>query len=104
MSSFVQSTNAGVNLVVSDEGERIPLYRDMKIGFDDIGGAQVWVERRNGHITCAAALPESKEPVLWRFDVCDHNVRTTHAPTPITDARSLQSLITDCRIGLNGKL
>ena len=104
MNSFVESTTAGFSITVSDRGEKIPLDRDRRVGFDDLGGAQVWVERRNGHITCAAALPESMEPVLWRFDVSNRHVHTTCSPIPVRNVKSLERLITDCRIGLNGKL
>lgn len=104
MNSFVQSTDHGVSIIVSDHSERIPLNRDMKVGFDDVGGARVWVERRNGLVTCSASLPESTEPVFWRFDVSDDRVHTTHAPVPIRNANSLEKEITYCRTALNGKL
>ncbi|MBN8549423.1 MAG: hypothetical protein J0M12_08925 [Deltaproteobacteria bacterium] len=104
MNSFVESTADGLSITVNEGGQKIPFDRDMRIGFDDVAGAQVWLERRNGHITCAAALPESREPVLWRFDVCKDRVQATIAPTPIKNAKSIEKLISDCRIGLNGKL
>ena len=104
MSSFVQSTTTGVSIRVNDHGETIPLDRDMKVGFDNIGGAQVWVERRNGRVTCAAALPESTEPVLWGFDVSNDRVHATHSPVPTRNANSLEREITYCRTAFNGKL
>lgn len=104
MSSFVQSTTTGVSIMISDQGHRIPLDYDMKVGFDDIAGAQVWVERRDGLVTCAAALPESREPVLWRFDISNERVHATHSPIPIRNAHSLEREIGHCRTMFNGKL
>lgn len=103
MSSFVESTQEGLSLVIDNEGSRIPLQDEMRINFPDLGGAAVCVEHRNGQLTCSARTPESKEPLLWKFDTSGTKVRRTLSPVPIQQGSTLQSSIEECRISLNGK-
>lgn len=104
MSSFVHSTAEGFSVTVNECGRRVALDHDMQIELNDVGGADVYVERQDGRLTCAAKLPESKEPIRWVFEVLNSTVRSTRAPTPLQDGRSLQTVISDYRIALNGKL
>lgn len=104
MSTFIETTDTGCSLVVNDRGDRIPLDGDMKIDFENMEGARVRVERRDGFVICAARVPESTEPITWKFDVSDDRVRTTKAPVPCRNNRAMYNAISECRVGLNGKL
>ena len=97
MGSVIERANEALTLVVNERGDRVPLYPGMTLTFCNLEGARVKVVRHRGSVACEAAVPESAEQLRWSYD--------TETPYALTEQqRSLQALIAESRVALNGRL
>lgn len=101
MTKPIRKIDGGIALVINNDGHEIPLYDDVRIDLPNIAGAQVVIKRRAEWITCDAMMPESKSTVRWHFFINDGDQVSSEANLP---EPSLEKLIYDFRVAINGRL
>ena len=105
MTNIFEWADDELALILNQRGEKIRLADGTTLYFDDLVGARVKVIRRNEHVTCEAALPESTGIIRWNFEV--ENGRTSHEAgqsAPFPPVKNLAALISECRLELSGQL
>lgn len=92
---IIEQNSEGVFLSLNEKGDKIPLYKDACISFENLAGAQAEVVLQSTRVLCKAKVPESSADLCWVINLLPMSGATGSA--------SLEGLIFRERVGLNGK-
>jgi len=97
METVIERGCEALTLVINERGDRVPLYPGMTVTFCNLEGARVKVSTHRGSLACEAEVPESAENLRWSYDLAG-------ACNMMDQQSSLQALIAESRVALNGRL
>ncbi len=104
MTSLFESTSDGIRIVLNRAGLSARVADGSSQTFDDVMGARVKIEKASNRLRCEATVPESAEPFLWEYNVGENSISPHRVPLVSKGARDLNSLISELRMALNGRL
>lgn len=99
-----EENESGFAVFLSRSGRKALLSAEHPLTRAEVSGSEIELSTTNKQLRCKFKVPESSEALCWDFDLYDGRIISQSFPLKSSKPQSVECLVDQSRVALNGRL